>query len=82
MLKALRPTGLRVVEKKRPFVLNYISNFSKEQKERIKYYVNNILQTDYRGSVVSVARQKNSNMLLFFGSDKYLLNEVYLSEIS
>lgn len=81
MCKDPRAVGLRIVKKRKDFQMNYVSSFTAEEKEIIKRYANDIMQTSYRGSVVSVVKHKNNNMLLFFGKDKYLLNEIYYSEI-
>ncbi|MCT7564580.1 hypothetical protein ACOTWR_11865 [Aliarcobacter butzleri] len=74
--------GLKIVKKRQEIVheINFKSAFSKEDKNIIKEYVKNILQTDYKEKCINILKQQNG-LVLFFGNNKRFICEIYLSEI-
>lgn len=78
----LKMSGLKIVSKKKNiyYEINYKSIFSKEDKNFIKEYVNEVLQTDYREKCINVIKQENG-FISFVGNKNNVICEIYLSEI-
>lgn len=78
----LKMSGLKIVSKNKKIVyeINYKSIFKKEDKNVIKEYVNEVLQTDYKERCINVFNHGNG-FISFVGNKNKVICELYLSEI-
>lgn len=77
----LKMRGLRIIKKEKIIhEINFKSSFSKEDKQIIKEYIHQVMQTDYNEKCVNVKKQDNG-LIVFTGNNKHLICELYLSEI-
>lgn len=75
--------GLRIIKKVEPkanYEINFKATFEKEDKETLKMYINEIMQTSYSGRCVNVEKTVDGRILLT-GTKNYVINDFYMSEI-
>ncbi len=75
--------GLRIIKKVEPkanYEINFKAPFKKEDKEALKLYINEVMQTSYLGKCINVNMTANRRVILT-GTQNCLINDFYMSEI-
>lgn len=71
--------GLRIIKKVEPkinYEINFKSTFKNEDKEALKIYINEVMQTSYLGKCINVNKAISGRVILT-GTKNYLINDFY-----